>query len=981
MHVNKAILQEIIMNNPDNKNKDIPDTLPIRRKVRIGIGAKLSLFTGALIASTVLIISSISVWQQSKILSVGYNREAASSRLYISSFVLELDNIAENLIHIEEFRNRVKLQKKELKKYQIRKRVTYKNKVSLFGVKTDLFGTLGKRRVYRKRDTYYSEYLSDEDIKSLETRTKALLQAPGEPPISDSRYNKLVYTARKYVQAKKTFLKINEELADSGNNSDAKNDRKHKKLQKALARVTKSMRWQRARLGREIVSILAPSRKRKIKELGLDIGRFRIQMFPEGSAVPGETSKPTLDTKIFGSDSDLNGDIEELNMQSDLELAFTKYAELNQSSDSAWEEYLEIAEDYIRNLAKTWLPGYDPDSYKFKYSNMDLRVQYSPHFRNPTSSIRADILLRDRKKNRIKQLNGYLVEDARIAGEIEKVTYRIDERLNEIRGTKPPIPPYRDSRFKELYRDYEGLIRNRTEAYENFTKRASATTDEKVIDAVGYLRDAVMEDLILIHFYDSPVFYDEYMNSEKVKNAQRKNWQMVRKWIYSGKSETPPVWLKKRFMNGMIGFSRAEAEQTMWKLDTTPLLSMENTDVADIVNEENFSGIVRTIIDDSEGVEAINKSKKQVMITALLITGLAIVLSIYLASLVTRNIKNVIQSAEDVGHGNLNVEFKQLGRDEFGNLSLALNHMVTGLREREKVKGILGSMVDPVVIGEAMKDIQSLRNGTEKRITSFFSDVAGFSTISEKMTSIELAELLNEYLSAMTIILKDHDGVLDKYIGDAIVGMFNAPVDVENHTLKAVQASFRMLERMRELQIEWNHQNKFNPEARNMQFRIGLNTGPAKVGFMGTDALASYTMMGDTVNLAARLESAAKDYGVSILGSQSVYDEVKDSVMTRKLDFIRVKGRNESVTIYEFISDSERRSIPRGIKESAKLYENGLELYLERQWGKAISAFQDSEKMRGKEDKAAQLLIKRIEHYRKSPPPDEWDGVFTRDHK
>jgi adenylate cyclase len=126
--------------------------------------------------------------------------------------------------------------------------------------------------------------------------------------------------------------------------------------------------------------------------------------------------------------------------------------------------------------------------------------------------------------------------------------------------------------------------------------------------------------------------------------------------------------------------------------------------------------------------------------------------------------------------------------------------MGEGLEEREKVKSILGNMIDPVVVGEAMKDMNALKRGSEKQITAFFSDVAGFSTISEELTSVDLAALLNEYLSAMTLILKKYNGVLDKYIGDAIVGIFNAPVDVPNHSLSAAMASIEMIAKLRDLQ-------------------------------------------------------------------------------------------------------------------------------------------------------------------------------------
>jgi adenylate cyclase len=365
-----------------------------------------------------------------------------------------------------------------------------------------------------------------------------------------------------------------------------------------------------------------------------------------------------------------------------------------------------------------------------------------------------------------------------------------------------------------------------------------------------------------------------------------------------------------------------------------------------------------------------------VLVSAVLIGLVSILLAVYISGLVVQKIKRIIRSAEAVGNGDLSVVFEHGGSDEFGHLTVALNQMVAGLNEREKIKGILGSMIDPVVVTEAMKDLQALKRGSEKNITAFFSDIASFSTISEKLSSPDLAALLNEYLSAMTIILKEHEGVLDKYIGDAIVGIFNSPVDVEDHAYKAAMASIRMQAKLTELKKQWVEQKKYIPEAQTMKFRIGLNTGLANVGFMGTDALASYTMMGDTVNLAARLEAAGKDYGVSILASEAVYAQVKGRIFTRRLDVVRVKGKNEPVTLYQIVCPAGHET--RRHAEFVKRYEQGLQAYLQRSWDSAIGFFQEAQQQLNAAEKSSKLLIERCLSYKAVPPPSDWDGVFTR---
>ncbi len=288
-------------------------------------------------------------------------------------------------------------------------------------------------------------------------------------------------------------------------------------------------------------------------------------------------------------------------------------------------------------------------------------------------------------------------------------------------------------------------------------------------------------------------------------------------------------------------------------------------------------------------------------------------------------------------------------------------------------------MVDPVVVNEAMKDLGALKRGSEKEITAFFSDVASFSTISEKLQSADLASLLNEYLSSMTIILKNYDGVLDKYIGDAIVGIFNAPVDVSDHQTKACLASIDMIAKLHDLRAFWKSKNAYISEAREMDIRIGLNTGPAKVGFMGTDALASYTMMGDTVNLAARLEAAGKDYGTNILITEMIKDHTGGTCFTRELDLVRVKGKNEPVKLYELIC--RKTDATPNLVDHVKLYEEGFKLYLAREWDSAIAKLSESEKAKGRKDKSARMLAERCELYKITPPDSAWDGVFTRTHK
>lgn len=300
-------------------------------------------------------------------------------------------------------------------------------------------------------------------------------------------------------------------------------------------------------------------------------------------------------------------------------------------------------------------------------------------------------------------------------------------------------------------------------------------------------------------------------------------------------------------------------------------------------------------------------------------------------------------------------------------------------RERRKYNSVLRNLVDPSVVSLALLDIDALKKGGEWEITAFFSDVAGFSKISEELTASDLASLLNEYLSAMTEELKLHSGTLDKYIGDAIVGIFGAPIQNNSHAVDACLASLAMLSRLEKLKEKWKANNSYSKNAQSMKFRIGLNTGNAKVGFMGTESLASYTMMGDMVNLAARLESAGKDYGVPILVSEFTYEKTSEYFHYLELDRIRVKGKENPVSIYSLVAKRGELSPQENIW--IDLYNKGYAEYKSRNWSEAISWFEKSIQAKGNDIESPELLIDRCKLFEKEPPPSDWDFVYTRDYK
>lgn len=889
----------------------------LRRISRIfisGIRAKLALFTGSLITLTILILSWSTVKQQTEILTESYEKQAAISKRYISSLVVELNNIAHNLVQIEEFRQQIAEQKKALKVYQMQRTVEKEKQIDLGLFKTNLFGALGTKKVSYTVDTFYSRYLNEGELRQLEMRVKTELGKTIGRQLTVAEWSLLQNLARRIVATD-----------DAAKLLDL-----------------------RSKLDSRIAALLIPSRKKVMDDAGIEKKLFRIQTFPVTDLTGEQKLLASFDTNLLGKESPL--------------------AELEDTPEMS------------ANLGKVYAlfieaPESDADALSLRWNGLEIQTLYSPLYQRPASTALAKAILND--SFRIAKQKELLEQDRILAARVNEIVPRLRARLKQLKEKKPPQPPYTDREFRNLYKDYTATIAERTRLYEaKYSDEQGDAPASIEGEAVKALRDTAWEDAILLRYRTDETGYDRYMQSRKEREAAQRRWRELRKWVSDALSETAPAGLKRLFSDAQIAKSRSEAEELLWELDSKPLFTGTVPTLATLILQDNLTAIMRTLVDHTAGVELVRSNRNKVLWTALLIGVFAILFAVYISGVVVQKIKRIIRSAEEVGRGNLNVVFEHGGSDEFGNLTVALNEMVGGLKEREKIKGILGAMIDPVVVSEAMKDLEALKRGSEKVITAFFSDVASFSNISEKLSPPQLAALLNEYLSAMTIILKQNEGVLDKYIGDAIVGIFNSPVDVEDHVYKAVNASIAMERRLAELRKEWVAQNKYIPEAQRMTFRIGLNTGPAKVGFMGTDALASYTMMGDTVNLAARLEAAAKDYGVSILATDAVYEAVKDRIFTRRLDVVRVKGKTQPVTLYQIICHKGEETAQQ--VEFVRRYEQGLAAYLQKSWDAAIGFFQEAQRLQNSADPSCQLLLERCAAYKQNPPPADWDGVYTR---
>jgi class 3 adenylate cyclase len=269
-----------------------------------------------------------------------------------------------------------------------------------------------------------------------------------------------------------------------------------------------------------------------------------------------------------------------------------------------------------------------------------------------------------------------------------------------------------------------------------------------------------------------------------------------------------------------------------------------------------------------------------------------------------------------------------------GLLSIAFSFLVVQThrfmfesKEKKQIRGAFSKYISPALVTKIVDKPDLLKlGGEEKELTILFSDVANFTTLSEKIGAVNLVKFLNEYLTAMTDIVMDTSGTLDKYIGDAVMAFWGAPLDDEDNAEKACNAALLMMKKLNELKIEWK--KKDYPD---LNIRIGLNTGVVVVGNMGSDKRFNYTVMGDAVNLAARLEGLNKEYGTGIMVSEFTYEKNKDKFNFRYLDLVKVKGKTLPVGVYELLQHEPDDEFRKGLD----LFDQAFDLYKKGEFLKA----------------------------------------------
>jgi adenylate cyclase len=361
----------------------------------------------------------------------------------------------------------------------------------------------------------------------------------------------------------------------------------------------------------------------------------------------------------------------------------------------------------------------------------------------------------------------------------------------------------------------------------------------------------------------------------------------------------------------------------------------------------------------------IQRTSAVICILGLLASGLILFI---LYSMITRPIHRLVIETDKIKQLQLEdtapIETSLI---EMGELVEAMHGMKIGLRSFQKY--IPGEIVRELIRTKQ----EAVISGKRKRMTVFFSDVVDFTHISERLTPNELSSQLSEYFSAMTMVITRYGGTVDKFIGDAIMAFWGAPVDMADHGKNAALAALGCQKALKDLAVKWEHEGKAI-----FRTRIGLNTGEVVVGNIGSQQRLSYTVIGDAVNLASRLEGLNKVYGTNVMISQSTLDELPDDFAYRRLDVVLVQGKTEPVPIYELVA--EKGDITSLDAEFLELFGRAVAAYQARNWDAARAKFTRLLETKPG-DVACGIFIERCEEYKLKPPPDDWAGEYAHKKK
>ena len=432
-----------------------------------------------------------------------------------------------------------------------------------------------------------------------------------------------------------------------------------------------------------------------------------------------------------------------------------------------------------------------------------------------------------------------------------------------------------------------------------------------------------------------------------------------------------------------------ENAQLMSQLEAKDFVEARNTLTRTDQARDEFNQRIDQIRADmlaqvNASASVVLRNQQHAILITIVVTALAAALGLLFAILVsggiTRPVRLLLEGTREVEAGHLDRSIEVITRDEIGQLSTAFNRMIEQLRHKERIRETFGRYVDPrVVEGLINQPKLAAAEGQRRVMTIMFCDMKGFTTLSEGMTPQGLVKVMNRYLSTMSEPIRRHGGVIDKYIGDAIMAYWGPPfVEETDEGQFACLAASEMIKRIAPLREEVTELLGVRVIPTECDVRIGVATGEALVGSIGSEIMMNYTVMGDTVNLAARLEAANKFYGSRSLIAAATVAKTDDTIQFREIDRLMVAGQTQPQAVFELLGRKDELTPKQDLLRTR--YADGLLAYRAQRWEQARAAFRAVLEAVPTDGPSATLLS-RIDHLQEHPPSADWDGAWRLENK
>jgi len=432
-----------------------------------------------------------------------------------------------------------------------------------------------------------------------------------------------------------------------------------------------------------------------------------------------------------------------------------------------------------------------------------------------------------------------------------------------------------------------------------------------------------------------------------------------------------------------------ENAQLMSQLEAKDFVEARNTLTRTDQARDEFNQRIDQIRADmlaqvNASASVVLRNQQHAILITIVVTALAAALGLLFAILVsggiTRPVRLLLEGTREVEAGHLDRSIEVITRDEIGQLSTAFNRMIEQLRHKERIRETFGRYVDPrVVEGLINQPKLAAAEGQRRVMTIMFCDMKGFTTLSEGMTPQGLVKVMNRYLSTMSEPIRRHGGVIDKYIGDAIMAYWGPPfVEETDEGQFACLAASEMIKRIAPLREEVTELLGVRVIPTECDVRIGVATGEALVGSIGSEIMMNYTVMGDTVNLAARLEAANKLYGSRSLIAAATIAKTDDTIQFREIDRLMVAGQTQPQAVFELLGRKDELTPKQDLLRTR--YADGLLAYRAQRWEQARAAFRAVLEAVPTDGPSATLLS-RIDHLQEHPPSADWDGAWRLENK